>query len=188
MSDNNTQEQMEVEKFVAETDNFAEQLRSLKARVTAVGAQASNELLRVDSAQVEGELQFELGSLPMTRQFLEESITFGLAEFQRVVQCWRETTQESMQRFVNDVEGLEARVGNNQEQDNGLVSTDIAQQQIDDESKNSCSVCIDDFKLEESVKKCLGCQKYFHDSCLKKWFANKPNCPLCRKNFRIFYL
>ena len=43
-----------------------------------------------------------------------------------------------------------------------------------------CCICFD--KLNEiNIYSCYYCKKPFHNKCIKKWFAIKNNCPMCRK-------
>jgi hypothetical protein len=45
---------------------------------------------------------------------------------------------------------------------------------------NVCSVCLDEFKEEDVLKK-LNCNHIFHKDCLEPWLNNNNrNCPLCR--------
>lgn len=43
-----------------------------------------------------------------------------------------------------------------------------------------CSVCMDDFVLEETVKK-LRCEHLFHENCITPWLQMHATCPVCRK-------
>ena len=45
---------------------------------------------------------------------------------------------------------------------------------------NICSVCLDEFKEDDILKK-LNCEHIFHKDCLEPWLNNNNrNCPLCR--------
>lgn len=46
---------------------------------------------------------------------------------------------------------------------------------------NECIVCFESLKPEDEVVQ-LECNKehVFHELCLKVWFKEKPQCPLCR--------
>mgnify|MGYP001166723081 CR=1 FL=1 len=48
-------------------------------------------------------------------------------------------------------------------------------------SDNICSVCLDEFKDGDTIKK-LNCNHIFHKDCLEPWLNNNRNCPLCRQN------
>ena len=43
-----------------------------------------------------------------------------------------------------------------------------------------CSVCWDDFKLEEDVRQ-LRCEHIFHEDCIIPWLELHNTCPVCRK-------
>ncbi|KAF2359402.1 Zinc finger RING-type [Trinorchestia longiramus] len=46
-------------------------------------------------------------------------------------------------------------------------------------NKAQCSVCMEDFILEESVKK-LRCEHLFHEPCITPWLKMHATCPVCR--------
>lgn len=43
-----------------------------------------------------------------------------------------------------------------------------------------CSICLGEFKQEESVRILPECAHIFHVFCINKWLEHHPNCPLCR--------
>lgn len=49
------------------------------------------------------------------------------------------------------------------------------------ERKMQCSVCWDDFKLDETVRK-LPCSHLFHENCIVPWLNLHSTCPICRKS------
>ncbi|EDV93545.1 E3 ubiquitin-protein ligase Iruka [Drosophila grimshawi] len=49
------------------------------------------------------------------------------------------------------------------------------------ERKMQCSVCWDDFKLDESVRK-LPCSHLYHENCIVPWLNLHSTCPICRKS------
>ena len=51
---------------------------------------------------------------------------------------------------------------------------------IDSEPK-TCNICQDDILSGNSVK--TPCNHVFCTNCFFKWMQEKPNCPLCRKEF-----
>lgn len=59
-----------------------------------------------------------------------------------------------------------------------LQTLNIAQEHIDKESQ--CSVCMEDFALDESVLS-LVCQHLFHKDCIKPWLELHNTCPICRQ-------
>lgn len=55
----------------------------------------------------------------------------------------------------------------------------ITQEQVD--AKVQCSVCWEDFVLNESVRK-LPCQHVYHENCICPWLELHGTCPICRQN------
>ena len=43
-----------------------------------------------------------------------------------------------------------------------------------------CSVCMEDFKCRELVRK-LPCQHLYHTECIVPWLKMHATCPICRK-------
>ncbi|XP_063703518.1 E3 ubiquitin-protein ligase Iruka [Culicoides brevitarsis] len=60
-----------------------------------------------------------------------------------------------------------------------LPTVPIEQEQVD--MKLQCSVCWEDFQLNEQVRK-LPCTHVFHSDCICPWLANHGTCPICRKS------
>lgn len=50
------------------------------------------------------------------------------------------------------------------------------------EKNLQCSVCMDDFKLEEQVKQ-VPCGHCYHKDCIVPWLELHNSCPICRKIF-----
>ena len=48
------------------------------------------------------------------------------------------------------------------------------------DAKIQCSVCWDDFKLDEDVRQ-LKCEHIFHQDCIIPWLELHNTCPVCRK-------
>ncbi|KAL4439574.1 hypothetical protein ABPG74_003976 [Tetrahymena malaccensis] len=55
-----------------------------------------------------------------------------------------------------------------------LTQTEL--EQIND----CCSICIEDFQLNQSILK-LECQHIFHTPCIEKWFPIQNKCPNCNQ-------
>ncbi|XP_054717923.1 E3 ubiquitin-protein ligase RNF115-like isoform X2 [Uloborus diversus] len=59
-----------------------------------------------------------------------------------------------------------------------IPMVEISQDQVD---KNlQCTVCMEDFKLDELVRR-LSCDHHFHNDCITPWLELHGTCPICRK-------
>ncbi|KAL1823518.1 hypothetical protein ACET3Z_010296 [Daucus carota] len=48
--------------------------------------------------------------------------------------------------------------------------------------KVCCSVCLQDFQLEETVRSLPQCHHLFHLPCIDNWLVRHGSCPLCRRD------
>lgn len=56
---------------------------------------------------------------------------------------------------------------------------EVTQEQVN--SKLQCSVCWEDFVLNEGVRQ-LSCQHVYHEVCIRPWLELHGTCPICRQN------
>jgi len=87
--------------------------------------------------------------------------------------------------------GLDAIITQLLNQMDGAGPPPMAQESIKDivnidvtpgvlEKNPNCSVCLEDFHMEESVKQ-LECKHCFHKDCIVPWLELHGTCPVCRK-------
>jgi len=58
----------------------------------------------------------------------------------------------------------------------------ISSKQVED--KEECSICMESYKLNESVYN-LPCEHQYHKECIKTWLKSNNTCPICRYEFPI---
>ena len=51
--------------------------------------------------------------------------------------------------------------------------------QFSSNESNNCSICLEDFKINDEYIK-LNCNHIFHYDCINKWFKHSNLCPICR--------
>lgn len=60
-----------------------------------------------------------------------------------------------------------------------LPEITIGQEEV--EKNMQCSICMDDFALNDKAKR-LPCKHLFHEPCIVEWLKLHGTCPVCRKN------
>lgn len=49
------------------------------------------------------------------------------------------------------------------------------------EEIEACQICMEDFKVGDSVSWSTGCDHVYHFSCIQEWLLKKTDCPYCRQ-------
>ncbi|XP_017122805.1 E3 ubiquitin-protein ligase Iruka [Drosophila elegans] len=62
---------------------------------------------------------------------------------------------------------------------NEIPNVQISAEEVD--RKIQCSICWDDFKIDEMVRK-LPCSHLYHENCIVPWLNLHSTCPICRKS------
>lgn len=66
-----------------------------------------------------------------------------------------------------------------------LSSSLLKYKDVADRSMPQCTICFDEFELEEDVRM-LECKHYFHPMCIDRWLiGHSKRCPCCRGNIEI---
>jgi len=47
---------------------------------------------------------------------------------------------------------------------------------------DNCSICLEEFKNKDKIRKLNNCHHTFHKSCIDIWLKNKFQCPTCKNN------
>ena len=59
------------------------------------------------------------------------------------------------------------------------VTDDYLKNLVISKNDHSCSVCKDEFELNQSLTG-LPCKHVFHDDCIQPWLNERNSCPTCR--------
>ena len=51
-------------------------------------------------------------------------------------------------------------------------------------AESICAICLDEKATGIRVLEAPECNHRFHSDCLKQWYQNRPNCPICKRNIR----
>ncbi|XP_064609715.1 E3 ubiquitin-protein ligase RNF115-like [Liolophura sinensis] len=81
-------------------------------------------------------------------------------------------------QLLNQLEGTGAPPAEKDKIDH-LPTITITQEHVD--KVVQCSVCMEDFIIEESVRQ-LPCQHCYHSGCIVPWLQLHGTCPVCRKD------
>nr|POF05576.1 nep1-interacting protein 1 [Quercus suber] len=78
---------------------------------------------------------------------------------------------------------MRSTMGLSRYSDEKIPRFQITYRHILDSSGNgiSCSICLQDFQLEEMARSLPPCHHIFHLQCIDKWLVGHSSCPLCRR-------
>ena len=53
---------------------------------------------------------------------------------------------------------------------------------LSNECEKTCSICLNEMKQTDKIRKMRDCNHFFHKDCIDNWLLIKSNCPYCRKD------
>ena len=53
---------------------------------------------------------------------------------------------------------------------------------LSNECEKTCSICLNEMKQTDKLRKMRDCDHFFHKDCIDNWLLIKSNCPYCRKD------
>lgn len=53
---------------------------------------------------------------------------------------------------------------------------------LSNECEKTCSICLNEMKQTDKLRKMRDCEHIFHKDCIDNWLLIKSNCPYCRKD------
>ncbi|KAI3444418.1 hypothetical protein Pfo_001083 [Paulownia fortunei] len=48
------------------------------------------------------------------------------------------------------------------------------------EQGTSCTICLEEYSPQDTIRCIILCQHYFHANCIDQWFEKNSSCPVCR--------
>lgn len=57
-------------------------------------------------------------------------------------------------------------------------------QELTTDHKNTCSICLSDYEMEELLLVFPKCRHSFHKDCIVQWLTRSGVCPVCRSDVR----
>ncbi|KAJ0260313.1 Glycine zipper domain-containing protein [Hirschfeldia incana] len=94
------------------------------------------------------------------------------------VQSQMEAMESQFQDQTNDIFGTpisKGLTGDSLDKIPKVLITDTSGEMV------SCSVCLQDFQMGETVRSLPHCHHMFHLPCIDKWLGAHASCPLCRR-------
>ncbi|KAL4650274.1 hypothetical protein ACB092_01G075800 [Castanea dentata] len=101
------------------------------------------------------------------------------------VQMQRQNVTDQVHGSITTSEEVPTRttMGLSRYSDEKIPRFQITYKHMSDSSGNgiSCSICLQDFQLEEMARSLPPCHHIFHLQCIDKWLVGHSSCPLCRR-------
>ena len=115
----------------------------------------------------------------------------NINSFEQIIQKIKETKKYKHLIIVNDNSDYTTAIVNLGENDphKKLIKSDFTfhlapAKKIKEDLISECSICYQQFKMNEYYRELDGCKHIFHKKCIDEWFfqSKSYSCPLCRKN------
>ena len=115
----------------------------------------------------------------------------NINSFEQIIQKIKETKKYKHLIIVNDNSDYTTAIVNLGDNDlnKKLLKSDFTfhlspAKKIKDDLISECSICYQQFKINEYYRELDGCKHVFHKKCIDEWFfqSKSYSCPLCRKN------
>jgi len=115
----------------------------------------------------------------------------NINSFEQIIQKIKETKKYKHLIIVNDNSDYTTAIVNlgDNEPHKKLQKSDFTfhlspAKKIKENLISECSICYQQFKINEYYRELDGCKHIFHKKCIDEWFfqSKSYSCPLCRKN------
>ncbi|MFW9923845.1 MAG: hypothetical protein ACFFDW_11225, partial [Candidatus Thorarchaeota archaeon] len=71
------------------------------------------------------------------------------------------------------------------ENDKKILFYKIRLSQYREDTKNICTICKLDIRIDQNVYQCPVCLNYYHDDHLEEWLRNNTTCLICNTELII---
>jgi len=115
----------------------------------------------------------------------------NINSFEQIIQKIKETKKYKHLIIINDNSDYTTAIVNlgDNEPHKKLQKSDFTfhlspAKKIKEDLISECSICYQQFKINEYYRELDGCKHVFHKKCIDEWFfqSKSYSCPLCRKN------